>query len=170
MKKNYYLSGEFNLTCDRCSKKIKAHQAKHEWTGFIVCGDCYETRHPQDFVKAKTDKLTVPFQRPIPELAFLHLLPIFDSVTVTDSSTIQFTVDYNRDITDTLLANDSLLFDVTRILSDSRMVGEVVSIQSDGATIANDSTDVDDSGDILFSNYVDITYVDTGYVGTIITF
>lgn len=125
MKKNYYLSGEFNLTCDRCSKKIKAHQAKHEWTGFIVCGDCYETRHPQDFVKAKTDKLTVPFQRPIPELAFLHLLPIFDSVTVTDSSTIQFTVDYNRDITDTLLANDSLLFDVTRILSDSQMVGEV---------------------------------------------
>jgi hypothetical protein len=170
MKKNYYLSGEFNLTCDRCSKKIKAHQAKHEWTGFIVCGDCYETRHPQDFVKAKTDKLTVPFQRPIPELAFLHLLPIFDSVTVTDSSTIQFTVDYNRDITDTLLANDSLLFDVTRILSDSQRVGEVVSIQSDGATIANDSTDVDDSGDILFSNYVDITYVDTGYVGTIITF
>ena len=170
MSKNYYLSGEFNLTCDRCSKKIKAHQAKHEWTGFIVCGDCYETRHPQDFVKAKTDKLTVPFQRPIPELAFLHLLPIFDSVTVTDSSTIQFTVDYNRDITDTLLANDSLLFDVTRILSDSQMVGEVVSIQSDSATIANDSTDVDDSGDILFSNYVDITYVDTGYVGTIITF
>ncbi len=170
MKKNYYLSGEFNLTCDRCSKKIKAHQAKHEWTGFIVCGDCYETRHPQDFVKAKTDKITVPFQRPIPELAFLHLLPIFDSVTVTDNSTIEFTVDYNRDITDTLVANDSLLFDVTRILSDSQMVGEVVSVQSDGATIANDSTGIDDSGDILFSNYVDITYVDTGYVGTIITF
>ncbi len=170
MKKNYYLSGEFNLTCDRCSKKIKAHQAKHEWTGFIVCGDCYETRHPQAFVKAKVDKITVPFQRPIPELAFLHLLPIFDSVTVTDNSTIEFTVDYNRDITDTLVANDSLLFDVTRILSDSQRVGEVASVQSDGATIANDSTDIDDSGDILFSNYVDITYVDTGYVGTIITF
>lgn len=72
MKKNYYLSGEFNLTCDRCSKKIKAHQAKHEWTGFIVCGDCYETRHPQDFVKAKTDKITVPFQRPVPPLVFTN--------------------------------------------------------------------------------------------------
>ena len=168
--KNYYVSGSHNITCDVCSRKIKAHEAKQRWDGFIVCADDWEPRHEQDFVKAKTDKLTVPFQRPIPELAFLHLLPIFDSVTVTDSSTIQFTVDYNRDITDTLLANDSLLFDVTRILSDSQMVGEVVSIQSDGATIANDSTDVDDSGDILFSNYVDITYVDTGYVGTIITF
>ena len=64
MSKNYYLSGEFNLTCDRCSKKIKAHQAKHEWTGFIVCGDCYETRHPQDFVRARQDKISVPFTRP----------------------------------------------------------------------------------------------------------
>lgn len=74
MKKNYYISGEFNLTCDRCSKKIKAHQAKHEWTGFIVCGDCYETRHPQDFVKAKTDKITVPFQRPVPTYVFTDVI------------------------------------------------------------------------------------------------
>ena len=70
MSKNYYLSGEFNLTCDRCSKKIKAHQAKHEWTGFIVCGDCYETRHEQDFVRARQDKISVPFTRPIPPLIF----------------------------------------------------------------------------------------------------
>ena len=64
MSKNYYLSGEFNLTCDRCSKKIKAHEAKHEWTGFIVCGDCFENRHPQDFVKSRQDKITVPYIRP----------------------------------------------------------------------------------------------------------
>lgn len=70
MSKNYYLSGEFNVTCDRCSKKIKAHKAKHEWTGFIVCEDCFETRHPQDFVKVKTDKVSVPFTRPIPTLVF----------------------------------------------------------------------------------------------------
>ena len=70
MSKNYYLSGEFNVTCDRCSKKIKAHKAKHEWTGFIVCEDCFETRHPQDFVKAHSDKISVPFVRPIPEYVF----------------------------------------------------------------------------------------------------
>ena len=71
MSKNHYISGEFNLTCDRCSKKIKAHEAKHEWTGFIVCGDCWEPRHPQDFVKAQSDKITVPFTRPIPEYVFI---------------------------------------------------------------------------------------------------
>lgn len=77
MSKNYYLSGEFNLTCDRCSKKIKAHQAKHEWTGFIVCGDCYEVRHPQDFVRAKQDKISVPFIRPIPTEVFTAVNYLF---------------------------------------------------------------------------------------------
>ncbi len=73
MSRNYYLSGEFNLICDRCSKKIKAHEAKHEWTGFIVCGSCFEFRHPQDFVRARQDKITVPFIRPIPNEPFISV-------------------------------------------------------------------------------------------------
>ena len=72
MSKNYFISGEFNVTCDICSKKIKAHEAHHRWDGFIVCADDYEVRHEQDFVKAKTDKLTVPFQRPIPTEVFQY--------------------------------------------------------------------------------------------------
>jgi hypothetical protein len=70
MKKNHFISGEWNVTCDVCSKKIKAHEAKQRWDGFIVCPDDYENRHPQDFVKAQTDKITVEFQRPIPEYVF----------------------------------------------------------------------------------------------------
>lgn len=70
MKKNHFISGEWNLCCDICSKKIKAHEAKMRWDGFIVCPDDMEQRHSQDFVKAKTDKITVPFQRPIPEYVF----------------------------------------------------------------------------------------------------
>lgn len=64
MKKNYFISGEWNVTCDVCSKKIKAHEARHRWDGFIVCAEDYETRHEQDFVRARQDKITVPFQRP----------------------------------------------------------------------------------------------------------
>lgn len=70
MSRNYYTSGDWNITCDVCSKKIKASTSKKRWDGFIVCADDYETRHPQDFVKAKTDKITVPFTRPIPTLTF----------------------------------------------------------------------------------------------------
>ena len=74
MKKNYYIPGEFNVTCDVCSKKIKANEAKQRWDGFIVCPADFETRHPQDFVKAKTDKITVPFTRPIPPLVFTDVV------------------------------------------------------------------------------------------------
>ena len=73
MAKNYYVSGEWNLICDVCSKKIKASDAKQRWDGLIVCPSDFEHRHPQDFVKAKTDKITVPFTRPIPPLTFTNV-------------------------------------------------------------------------------------------------
>lgn len=64
--KTYYKSGEWNVTCDVCSKKIKAADARKRWDGFIVCPEDYEERHSQDFVRARLDKISVPFQRPIP--------------------------------------------------------------------------------------------------------
>ena len=72
MSKNYYISGEWNLACDVCSKKIKAHEAHHRWDGLLVCKDDFEQRHPQDFVRARQDKITVPFSRPITELIFTN--------------------------------------------------------------------------------------------------
>ena len=65
MVKNYFLSGAWNVTCDVCSRKIKSGEAKQRWDGLIVCPDDYEHRHEQDYVKSKTDKISVPFQRPI---------------------------------------------------------------------------------------------------------
>lgn len=80
MGTNYYSSGSWNCTCDRCGEKKKAHEVQQEWTGFIVCGDCYEVRHPQDFVRAKQDKISVPFTRPIPPLTFTNVSYIIDYV------------------------------------------------------------------------------------------
>ena len=70
MSKNYFISGEFNVTCDICSKKIKAHEAKQRWDGLVVCPDDFEHRHEQDYVRARVDKITVPFSRPIPPEIF----------------------------------------------------------------------------------------------------
>lgn len=64
--RNYFKSGSWNITCDRCSKKTKADEIKKEWTGFLVCPVCFEHRHPQDFVRARQDKISVPFNRPRP--------------------------------------------------------------------------------------------------------
>ena len=64
MSRNTYISGQWNLICDVCSIKYKASKAKQRWDGFIVCPNCYEQRHPQDFVKSRQDKITVPYIRP----------------------------------------------------------------------------------------------------------
>lgn len=63
---NYYKAGEWNVICDICGKKIKAGEAKHRWDGFIVCPSDFEYRHEQDFVRARQDKISVPFTRPRP--------------------------------------------------------------------------------------------------------
>ncbi len=67
---NYYKAGEWNGICDVCGKKIKAGEAKHRWDGFIVCPSDFEQRHSQDFVRARQDKISVPFSRPIPTFVF----------------------------------------------------------------------------------------------------
>jgi hypothetical protein len=71
-KERTYLDlGSYNVTCDRCGKKIKNTSARKEWTGLIVCGRCLDERHPQDFVRARVDHMTVPVARPLPVFTFL---------------------------------------------------------------------------------------------------
>jgi hypothetical protein len=70
---NYYKAGEWNVTCDVCSQKIKAGESKKRWDGFIVCSDCFELRHPQDFVRARQDKISIPFSRPVPTLIYTNI-------------------------------------------------------------------------------------------------
>lgn len=74
MSRNTYKSGQWNVTCDVCSKKIKAEDAKQRWDGFIVCPDDFEERQPQDFVRARQDKISVPFTRPIPPFVFTNVV------------------------------------------------------------------------------------------------
>lgn len=65
MSKNWnYRSGDWWLYCDSCNRKIKASHSRHRWDGFIVCDSCFEHRHPQDLIRTKIDKQSVPFSRP----------------------------------------------------------------------------------------------------------
>ena len=61
-----YVKGSWNAICDRCGAKKKSGQLKKEWTGYRVCEGCFETRHPQDFVRGKTDDQSVPWTRSEP--------------------------------------------------------------------------------------------------------
>lgn len=68
--KNHYVSGDNNLICDVCGKKMKSSKAKHRWDGFVVCAEDYEPRHPLDFVRARQDKISVSVTRPEPTDTF----------------------------------------------------------------------------------------------------
>lgn len=63
MARNYYKPGDWNAICDRCGFKFKASELRLEWTGLRVCEDDFELRHPQDFLRAKVDKINVPWVR-----------------------------------------------------------------------------------------------------------
>ena len=58
------VKGLWNADCDRCGFEFKSCDLKKEWTGFMVCFDCYEPRHPQDYVRSVPDDSSVPWTRP----------------------------------------------------------------------------------------------------------
>lgn len=67
--RNYYKRGDWNATCDRCGFKFKASQLKEDWEGFRVCEKDFEERHPQDFLRARVDRIGVPWVRPEPDVS-----------------------------------------------------------------------------------------------------
>lgn len=60
-----YISGQWKANCDRCGKTYLARDLAREWTGLRVCrSDCLDSRHPQEILRAKADRQSVPWARP----------------------------------------------------------------------------------------------------------
>jgi hypothetical protein len=59
--------GDWNAICDVCGFKFKASQLRRRWDGFMVCSEDYEERHPQDLLRVRPDRQSVPWVRPEPE-------------------------------------------------------------------------------------------------------
>lgn len=83
MGNDYLSKGEYNVICDRCGKKLKSSKVSKEWTGLIVCGECLDERHPQDFVRGVRDDMKVPFARPLPPPTYY-----IDTVTYSTGGTL----------------------------------------------------------------------------------
>jgi hypothetical protein len=65
MPANYYVQGGWNVICDSCGFKKKNHQVRKRWDGLIVCADtCWETDHPQKYIRVSEDTIAPPFVRP----------------------------------------------------------------------------------------------------------
>lgn len=67
-----YRHGQWLAICDRCGFQYYSSKLRKEWTGLRVCSgpatnDCWEPRHPQDFVRGRKDNQSPPWVRPEPE-------------------------------------------------------------------------------------------------------
>lgn len=63
-----YKAGDWLAICDQCGRRAYASQMTKRWDGLMVHADeafgCFETRHPQDFVRAIPDNQPLPWTRP----------------------------------------------------------------------------------------------------------
>ena len=62
--KETYVPGDWAAICDQCGMKYKASQLRKRYDGFMVCSADWETRHPQEFVRAVPDNRPLPWTRP----------------------------------------------------------------------------------------------------------
>lgn len=68
-----YHQGQWLATCDRCGFNKLNTDLRKEWTGLMVCAvECFDKRHPQEFVRGVPDKQAPPWVRPEPEPVFLE--------------------------------------------------------------------------------------------------
>lgn len=63
-KLTYYVAGDYNAQCDGCGRGFKFSELRKRWDGAYVCEADFETRHPQDFVRAVRDNPAPPVARP----------------------------------------------------------------------------------------------------------
>lgn len=63
-----YKAGDWLAICDQCGRQAYASQLIKRWDNLMVHSDssegCFETRHPQDFVRAVPDSPPLPWTRP----------------------------------------------------------------------------------------------------------
>ena len=64
MPQNRLILGDWNAICDICGLKFKASELRKDWRGLMVCVRDWEPRHPQDFLRVRSDDPSVPWTRP----------------------------------------------------------------------------------------------------------
>lgn len=69
-----FVLGQWNCICDRCGFQFKSAELKKEWTGRMVCGGCWEPRHPQDLIRVRAETAVPDWTRPKPEDVFITII------------------------------------------------------------------------------------------------
>jgi hypothetical protein len=66
-----HAAGKYALgICDRCGQQYKLNALRKDWTGFKVCIECYEVKHPQLLPKRNISD-SIALREPRPDRPFL---------------------------------------------------------------------------------------------------
>jgi hypothetical protein len=68
----HFSAGDHNAICDVCGRKYKSSDLRKRWDGLLVCKRDWEVRHPQDYVRARKDKITPNKLRPKDDTNFIR--------------------------------------------------------------------------------------------------
>lgn len=85
---NFYKAGDWNAICDICGFRFKASQLKKNWKNEMVCEADFELRHPQDFIRVRPEKISVPWARPEGEDVFLNVCWLWERSAYTGLATV----------------------------------------------------------------------------------
>lgn len=59
-----FVPGLFKRVCDRTGFAVLSSETTRQWNALVVRRGSAEPRHPQEFVRGRSDKQTVPMPRP----------------------------------------------------------------------------------------------------------
>ena len=65
------MSRDHAVICDVCGFRYQASETRMRWDNARVCHADWEPRHPQDFVRGRRDRQSVPNARPVAPDVFL---------------------------------------------------------------------------------------------------
>lgn len=166
MNNNFFRAGSYYFICDVCGEKHHKEDMRIRWDNMVVCPKDYEVRHPQDFLRAREDRQSVPISRPRPTDSFV---PIAFTAYPTDSvgllDSIVYAMHYVRSLSDTATLSDSLNIGFGTTLSDTTTLTD--SIVTHFKTTLSDSTTMTDLLSALLIRILNdtVTVTDTLNVG-----
>lgn len=67
-----YIAGDPWCICDVCGFKVRKSVTKKRWDGAIVCQQDFETRHPLDTIRSRSERQAVVDARPEPAPRFVE--------------------------------------------------------------------------------------------------
>jgi hypothetical protein len=82
--RSVYEHGAWKAICDVCGREFKSYHLRMRWDGLMVDQQCWEPRHPQDFVRGVADKVVPPWTRPEQQDTFVFVCTSLTSQGIAD--------------------------------------------------------------------------------------